>query len=1071
MKRQNRRSHVSTMLVALVFTAFSCSCVHASNISGFTQTSGTFNIAPETINGATGLRSYTDFTLTNGDVANLQFDNGVETFVNMVTNRINIDGMVNSVRNSNFYGNGNAVFMSPNGMVVGENGVINVGSLSVLTPTAEAMKAYKNGNATLEQLGHQRTANVTINGRVVARGDIGIVAKQLLTGSGSIIYSGVNGYDSVINTPELADNLFSQLVNTGASGKSGSIDVRTYDKFEGNGRIVNLGTGDVQIVNRKDETITRTPGGLSTGTGAHIEAKNGSVILENYAGATNLSGNIAGSGNAIKIKNGSTAGALTLTSASINGNNGIEILDNSANSMNIDSSSTLSNVNGMINITNKKGDLNIEGTINSNQDGNGNNALLKIVNGKNATDAKTNGSITLGTINSNGDIQVINNVGNNGVNVNGVITNSGNTNITNRGGMLNVNRNIVNTNGTLALTGNSVGENAGVTISSGIKLSNNRDIKITNYGAQGLNIEGIVESTNGKISATNHGGDFNIRGTVKTAGDINLTNVDDHGYSAKDLNVSGVVESRGGEILIQNKGTGNFLLADSASVSNAGGRTYLQNTNGTMTVDGTVDNTSTGTNNGKIYIGNMGADGLKLEGDNAVKNNGRIEVVNFGDGGLSVNRDVTATGTGGVHITNRGGQMVVNKSVTTSTGEMTLSNIGDGGMNIASGSNVKSSGGNMIINNAKGDITINTGVSNSNGQIAISNSANGGKLSLTNDATVTNSGNARTYITNRGSDGMQIDGNVTTAGDVVLKNYSNVMNVASNVKTTNGNAYLTNANSGNMTVNGTVSAKNNVIVNNASSDVVLGNLNTKQVALDAGNKVSMTVSNGSIKNAGTDSTLIASDGIVYMNVYNGSIGENTNGKVDLTKSVNIDANGRLKAFTNAKTPAAAASDLGINIASQGKDIHVDRVKADGTAMLVTVKDMNGRTGSILNNSTNLTNYANVKGRNVQLISSGTIGTDAQSLHFRQTDPNQQSNVYAEGNINLHQRGEVEEQVNFNTITSKTGSVTADMIKNGNVGSVNAPGTVNVAARKKSGNFSVNSVNNDTTNIADPFTAK
>ena len=1074
MKNQNRRGHVSTMLAALMFTAFVCGNVHASTISGFDQTSGTFNIDPTSINGSTGLRSYVDFILSNGDVANLNYKyNGtnVDTFVNLVDNQININGIVNTVRDGSFYG-GNAVFVSPKGMLVGEQGVLNVGSLSILTPTAAAMKTYSHGNATLEQLGHQRTADVTINGRVMARGDIGIVAKALAMGADSIVYSGVNGLESVISTNAAANNLFSTLVNVGASGKTSNVDIRTYDKFEGNGKLVNLGNGNIQIVNRKDTNATTNPGGLITGSTANIEAKNGKLILENYAGNTTFSGTLAGSGSPIQIKNGSTAGSLSFNSATVNANNGIEILDNSSNALNIDANSTLNNVNGTTNITNKQGNLTILGKINSNKDGNGTNALLKIVNGKNPTDAKNSSSVTLGSIDSNGDIQIINNVGTGGVNVNGTIANNGNTNITNRGGMLNVNQNITNTNGKLEITGNSVGTGAGVNIKSGVTLSNNNAIEITNYGSDGLTLAGNIQNTTGKTSVTNHGGNFNYSGTINTSGDVNLTNVDDHNYGAKDFNITGKVTTAGKTVLIQNKGTGNFTLDTNAVVSNAGGNTYLENesVNGTMYVKGSVDNTATSaTNTGKIYIGNAGNGGMQLSGSNAVKSNGRIEVVNFGDGGMSVNKAVTATGNGGIHITNRGGQMVLENAVTTDKGEITLSNIGSGGMSLTSSTEVKSAGGNMIINNAKGDATIAAAIANENGQIAISNSSNGGKLTMAGDATVTNTGTAKTYITNRGAGGLQVDTNVTTAGDVIVKNYAGDSNISSNIESTAGNAYLTSSKAGNMIIDGTVKAKNNVIVNAAGGDVILGNVQTEQVALEAGKKVSMTVSNGNIKNAGTDSTLISSGDIVYMNVYNGNIGENTNGKVDLTKAVNIDANGRLKAFTNANSKTAAGTDLSINIATQGKDMHVDRVKADGTAMLVTAIDENGATGSILNDSSNLTDYANVKGTNVQLISSGTVGTANKALHFRQTDATKQSNVYANGNINLHQRGEVEEQVNFNNITSKTGSVTGDMIKNGSVEKITAAGSIKVEPRKNESNFTIKATSNDTTNVENPFT--
>ena len=89
---------------------------------------GQYDIAPGSINGTTGFRQYEKFNLSEGDIANLIFKYGnrnIETFVNLVQDRININGIVNSMRDNAFY-NGKAVFVSPNGMVVGASGVLNV---------------------------------------------------------------------------------------------------------------------------------------------------------------------------------------------------------------------------------------------------------------------------------------------------------------------------------------------------------------------------------------------------------------------------------------------------------------------------------------------------------------------------------------------------------------------------------------------------------------------------------------------------------------------------------------------------------------------------------------------------------------------------------------------------------------------------------------------------------------------------------------------------------------------------------------------------------------------------------
>ena len=119
--------------------------VHGDNITTGANGNTIFDLAPSAHNGNIGYRQYKNFNLSEGDIANLIFKYGSENvskFVNFVDNTVNINGIVNTMRDGNFY-DGKAVFISPNGVVVGASGVLNVGSLSVLTPTQEQYTKFK----------------------------------------------------------------------------------------------------------------------------------------------------------------------------------------------------------------------------------------------------------------------------------------------------------------------------------------------------------------------------------------------------------------------------------------------------------------------------------------------------------------------------------------------------------------------------------------------------------------------------------------------------------------------------------------------------------------------------------------------------------------------------------------------------------------------------------------------------------------------------------------------------------------------------------------------------------------
>ena len=84
--------------------------VVASEITGVTGNNGVYPSA--LINGTDiGYRKYKDFTLDEGDIANLIYkygDTDINTFINLVDGQVNINGLVNTMRNGNFH-NGKAI--------------------------------------------------------------------------------------------------------------------------------------------------------------------------------------------------------------------------------------------------------------------------------------------------------------------------------------------------------------------------------------------------------------------------------------------------------------------------------------------------------------------------------------------------------------------------------------------------------------------------------------------------------------------------------------------------------------------------------------------------------------------------------------------------------------------------------------------------------------------------------------------------------------------------------------------------------------------------------------------------
>ena len=200
-----------------------------TNITGVQGNNGVYNIDAAKVSGSTGFRQYTDFTLDNGDVANLKFDQGYNKFVNLVDNQVNINGIVNTVKNNGFY-NGHAIFVSPNGIAVGASGVLNVGSLTMATPTQGKyndlkhaydgeltyhLSDYEHGADKYNDLLKNSEGMVTINGKIMAKENVELYGKDVkVFGDNSVnrgIVAGVKN-QSKITTQEQAKQVFDSLV-------------------------------------------------------------------------------------------------------------------------------------------------------------------------------------------------------------------------------------------------------------------------------------------------------------------------------------------------------------------------------------------------------------------------------------------------------------------------------------------------------------------------------------------------------------------------------------------------------------------------------------------------------------------------------------------------------------------------------------------------------------------------------------------------------------------------------------------------------------------------------------------
>ena len=178
-----------------------------------------YDITNQQVNNGSALNKFTDFGIGQKDVANLQLGSSVDRQINLVKNRIDIDGVVNAIKDNKI--GGDVYFFSNAGIAVGENGVFNVGRLTLGTNTTYGEGLYNGGmESHLQKTAAEQAKAVAggsdisfkkRGGKVYAQGDV-------IVGAGDVSLNGATVRTHVDNAgtyaaQKTADEYRNQLVN------------------------------------------------------------------------------------------------------------------------------------------------------------------------------------------------------------------------------------------------------------------------------------------------------------------------------------------------------------------------------------------------------------------------------------------------------------------------------------------------------------------------------------------------------------------------------------------------------------------------------------------------------------------------------------------------------------------------------------------------------------------------------------------------------------------------------------------------------------------------------------------
>ncbi len=254
------------------------------------------------------VNQFKDFKITQGDIANMYFSlnrtgDEAANLVNLVQNKIDVQGTVNAIKGNKI--GGNLYFISPKGMMVGPTGVINAGRFVALAPTSDyfddlkddeklayqfhhdiANFSKRNGGAftAMEDMELNSDATIDIQGKINTRSGIVLGANKITVANGAVLKSQKDlDFTGLVNAKDTNGNV---LTNA-------TFDVETMNlnpAADDSGDIILRSTANNKYENAPTKPLAELENIImETSNSATVEV-NGSIesdgVVELYAEAT-----------------------------------------------------------------------------------------------------------------------------------------------------------------------------------------------------------------------------------------------------------------------------------------------------------------------------------------------------------------------------------------------------------------------------------------------------------------------------------------------------------------------------------------------------------------------------------------------------------------------------------------------------------------------------------------------------------------------------------------------------------------------------------------------------------------
>ncbi|MDP1581801.1 MAG: leukotoxin LktA family filamentous adhesin, partial [Bradyrhizobium sp.] len=228
-------------------------------------------VTTNTISGPNAFNSFSQFQIGRGAIGNLMLPPGTSNLINLINGNdpAVINGVMNSYKNGQI--GGNVYFAAPGGFVVGRSGVVNVGSLSVSTPTREFVDGVVSRSGQINQSAVDSlmagTVPLSPDGNIRIRGRINAIDSVRLTGQNVAV--GPRDAANRQHAARFASTVNSRGLQSGGKivVRNGSIqivaanDARINGRLSAKGGTVGIKAGrDVAIGNRANVTVASRSG-------------------------------------------------------------------------------------------------------------------------------------------------------------------------------------------------------------------------------------------------------------------------------------------------------------------------------------------------------------------------------------------------------------------------------------------------------------------------------------------------------------------------------------------------------------------------------------------------------------------------------------------------------------------------------------------------------------------------------------------------------------------------------------------------------------------------------------------